>query len=55
MVVLGAEMQWIASTHSWHAFVVLEFFVDLMFIQSDKKKTPLFSIDCDLKMQEMAS
>ena len=37
--VLGAEMKWIASTlckvciHSWHAFVALDFFVDLMFIQ----------------------
>ena len=31
-IVLGAEMQWIASTHSWHAFVMLDFFIDLMFV-----------------------
>ena len=63
MVVLSAEMQWIASTlckvciHSWHAFVALVFLVDLMFLIDEKvkEKTPLFSIDCDLKMQEMAS
>ena len=24
-------------------------------MRKSKKKTPLFSIDCDLKMQEMAS
>ena len=36
--------------------MAIDFFVDLMFIQRDSlKKTPLFSIDCDLNMQEMAS
>ena len=39
--------------HSWHALVALDFFVDLMF--KSKKKTLLFSIECDLKTQEMAS
>ena len=38
-VVLGAEMHWIASTlckvciHSWHARMVLDIFVDIMFGQ----------------------
>ena len=45
-------MHWITSTlckvciHSWHALVVLDFFIDLIL---------LFSIDFDLKMHEMES
>ena len=40
-----------------HSFLALDFFLDLIFIQweSLRKKNPLFSIDWDLKMQEMAS
>ena len=63
MVVLGAEIHWVVSTlckvciQLWHALVAVDFFVDLMFIQmrKSKKKTPLVSIHCDLKIQEMAS
>ena len=39
---LGAEMHQIASSfckvciHQWHAFVALDFFVDLMFIQVER-------------------
>ena len=62
MVVLGAEIHWIALTlckdciHLWHALVAVDFFVDLMFIQMRKsKKKLLVSIHCDLKIQEMAS
>ena len=57
-VVLGAEMQWIASTLCKVFFIHGARFLRLPFvylISKSKKITPLFSIDCDLKMQEMAS
>ena len=64
-VLLDAERHWIASIlckvciHSWHALEALDFFVDLMFVhktmRKSEKKTSLFSIDCDLEMQEIAS
>ena len=58
-------MHWIASTlckvciHSWHTLVAFDFFIGLVFsrktMRKSEKKDPLYSIDCDLKMQEMAS
>ena len=55
MVVFSAEMHWIGSSlgkvcvHLWDVLVVLDFFIDLMFIQWESlRKHSLFSVDCDV-------